>query len=478
MKGVEMNKYEKVAELVLQQVGGTENIIKVYHCMTRLRFQLKDDGKADLEQLKAINGVMGAQFREDTLQVIIGTTVDDVYQEILKQGGLTGESHAKTQNMTEKDSGNKKFSLRGIGNGIIHTFSNSMGPLVPLFVTLGMVNIVAALIGPSVFHLVSDTSDIYNNFYYIGQAIIYFLPILVAVTASKHFGANMYIAVTLAALMVYPELTAAIGGETGFTIYGIHAPNAAYDSQIIPILLVVWAQSYIEKGLNKVIPDAMKIIGVGFFTVLIMFPLEFLVLGPLGNSIGSALVSVVLGLYQAAGPAETTIVCALISFLTAFGIGRPIFFACMSVLLSNGVEYAYMPIAMVLNNFLIMGISLGYFIKEKSTAKKQLGMTCFISTLVGGVSEPALFGIVLPNKKTFLPIILSGALSGLYLGITHVGYYQFGPSNILSVLGFVSTEGGANFINGCIASGIALTAALLLMLLLYKNDESGKESQG
>lgn len=459
-----MDKNKIIAEEVLRQVGGEENVKRVYHCMTRLRFSLKDESIINLEQLKAVDGVMGAQFREDLLQVIIGTTVDDVYRELLKLGDFQEE--VIEENLDE--GGKKEFSVKGIGSAIINTFSNSMGPLVPLFVTLGMVNVIAALIGPTVFKLVSDTSDIYNNFYYIGQAIIYALPIFVAVTASKHFGTNVYISLTLAILMIYPDLVAALAKETGFAIYGIKAPNVAYDSQIIPILLVVWVQSYVEKLLNKIIPDTLKVICVGLLTVVIMFPLEFLVLGPAGFYLGSALVSVVLGLYEIAGPIETMLVTAVIPFLTAFGVGRPIFFACMSVLLSNGSEYAYMPIAMVLNNYIIMGATLGYSIKEQSADKKQLGITCFISTLLGGVSEPALFGIIVPNKKTYLPLIISGALSGLYLGIMHVGYFQFGPSNILNVLGFIAPEGGTNFMHGCIASGIAFVVALVMMLVFYK----------
>lgn len=468
-----LSKYGDIARQVLEKVGGKDNVRDVYHCMTRLRFQLKKDEQADIDGLKAMKGVLGVQFKEETLQVIVGTSVDEIYKEILACAKL--EEHDKLDEYHQEDLPEKKgFSIRRIGLGIVNTFSNSMGPLVPLFVTLGMVNIVAAIIGPTMLNLVSDQSDIYNNFYYIGQAIIYFLPVFVAVTASKYFKANTFISVVLTAVMLYPDLITALSAEGGFTVYGITAPNVTYSGQIIPALLIVWVQSYVEKLLNKIIPDTLKIIGVGFITVLVMFPLSMLALGPIGYYIGSGLTSVVLGLYNVAGPVETAIVCALIPFLTAFGIGRPIFFACMSILLSSGVEYAYMPIAMVLNNFLVMGISLGYMIKSKQSGSKQLGLTCFVSTLLGGVSEPALFGIVLPNPKTFLPIIISGAVSGLYLGIMHVGYYQFGSSNILGVIGFVGGSSSGNFINGCIASALAFIIALAAMLLLYKDKETSK----
>ena len=468
-----LSKYGDIARQVLEKVGGKDNVRDVYHCMTRLRFQLKKDEQADIDGLKAMKGVLGVQFKEETLQVIVGTSVDEIYKEILACAKL--EEHDKLDEYHQEDLPEKKgFSIRRIGLGIVNTFSNSMGPLVPLFVTLGMVNIVAAIIGPTMLNLVSGQSDIYNNFYYIGQAIIYFLPVFVAVTASKYFKANTFISVALTAVMLYPDLITALSAEGGFTVYGITAPNVTYSGQIIPALLIVWVQSYVEKLLNKIIPDTLKIIGVGFITVLVMFPLSMLALGPIGYYIGSGLTSVVLGLYNVAGPVETAIVCALIPFLTAFGIGRPIFFACMSILLSSGVEYAYMPIAMVLNNFLVMGISLGYMIKSRHSGSKQLGLTCFVSTLLGGVSEPALLGIVLPNPKTFLPIIISGAVSGLYLGIMHVGYYQFGPSNILGVIGFVGGSSSGNFINGCIASALAFIIALAAMLLLYKDKETSK----
>ena len=467
-----MSKYSETARQVLEKVGGKENVKDVYHCMTRLRFKLKNESAADMEGLKAAKGVLGAQFKEDTLQVIVGTSVDEIYKELLACGKF--EEHEKLDEYEAEDVKKEGFSLKKLGMGIVNTFSNSMGPLVPLFVTLGMVNIVAAVIGPTMLNLVSDQSDLYTNFYYAGQAIIYFLPVLAAITASRYFKANTFISVALTALMLYPDLTAALSAEGGYTIYGIAAPNVTYSGQIIPALLIVWIQSYVERFLNKVIPDTLKIIGVGFVTVLIMMPLSFLVLGPIGYYIGSGLTNVVLGLYNAAGPVETAIVGALMPFLTAFGIGRPIFFACMAILFANGVEYAYMPLAMVLTNFLVMGISLGYMIRSKKDGSKQMGLTCFVSTLLGGVSEPALFGIVLPNPRTFVPILISGAVSGLYLGLTKVGYYQFGPSNVMGVIGFVSAESSANFVNGCIASALAFGIALVAMLLLYKDKETTK----
>lgn len=363
----------------------------------------------------------------------------------------------------------KKFSIKELGVNIINTFSNCIGPLVPLFVALGMVNIITSLVGPGILNI-GGNNGLYQNLHGIGQAILYVLPVLVAVTASHHFGTNLFISIALAGLMIYPELGGALQSEKGFAICGISAPAVMYGGQFVPMIFVVWIQKYVEKLLNKMIPDALKVIGVGILTILVMFPLEFLILGPAGNAVSKAFIAVTVNLYNFAGPLATMFLCAAIPFMTASGIGRPIFFACMSVLFMEGAEFMYMPISMVLNNFLIMGVTLGYWVKESTPAGKKRGRECFISLLAGGVSEPVLFEIVLPNKKTYPPIIIAGAASGLYLGFMKVGYFQFGPSNVLSVLGFISPDGGTNFIHGSIAAGIAFLLAFVLTVIMYKRE--------
>lgn len=346
-----------------------------------------------------------------------------------------------------------------------------MSPLIPLFVVVGMANVIAAVIGPSMLNLVSSESALYTNFYYIGQSILYFLPVLTAYTVSRKLGSNVLVSIALACLLLYPDLAGAMAAEGGYTIYGIPVPDITYSSQLIPVLLIVWVQSYVEKFLNKHVPKVVNVLIVPFGTMAVMFPLGFCVLGPLGFYIGSALSQFIMWLYQTAGPVETMIVCAFIPFITVFGIGKPIFFSCLTVLLSTGVEYSYMGIAMVLNNWLAMGVAAAYILKTKSVERKQYGITSLASDFLGGVSEPTLFGIILPNRKTYLPIIMGGAVSGLYLGIMKVGYYQFGASNFLGVMGFIGGSGNSNFINGCIASALAFGVTFVMMLITFKEPD-------
>lgn len=472
-----MTKNQELASKILEGVGGISNINDVFHCATRLRFSLKDIN-VDADALKAIKGVLGTTVAEGRLQIIIGPHVDDVYKELIQISGLNKQESIK-ENL-DNEMGKGPFSLgaavKAIPTAILNTFSDSMNPLVPLLVAMGMINVVAAIIGPTVLKLVDADADLYKNFYYIGQAIIYFLPVFVAITASKHFDTNVFISVTLACIMLYPDIITALSSEAGYTVFGITAPAVTYSSQIIPIILVIWIQSYVEKLLNKIVPNSLKMVLVGFMTLVIMMPLAFCVLGPLGFRFGALLAQGVSWLYMTAGPIETALIGAFGAFILAFGVGRPIFFSCLGVLLATGVEFTYMPMAMGTYNFMVMGIALGYALKVKGGDEKRLGWTCFVSCALGGVSEPILFGIILPNPKTFPAVFIGGAVSGFLAGLLKVGYYQFGPTNALAVMGYIGGEGSANLINGCIACAAGFLVALGIMLLTFKtSDEAAKK---
>ena len=463
-----MSKNQETAVQVLELVGGKENVTNIFHCATRLRFNLKDNGLANLEEIGKVKGVMGTHVASGEIQVIIGPAVDDVYNEIIKVAGLE-----RTNRIDEDLDGSDKerdLSPKGIFNSVINAFSACMNPLVPVFVLLGMLNVIAAIIGPNFLNLVSEESNLYTNFYWAGQAIIYFLPVLIAVTASKHFKANMYISLVLSFILLYPNLVALMGEGIEYTVYGIPAAAVTYSASVIPIMMIVVCQSYVEKIINKFIPNALKVILVPLLTVLVMLPIALCALGPLGTYVGNIIADGIIWLRDVAGPLETMLVAAFIPFMSAFGIGRPVFFISLTTLLTTGSEFAYMPIAMVINNWLIMGVAAGFTLKSKDAEDKQLGLTCLAASFLGGVSEPTLFGIFLPNKKLYLPVMIGGALSGLYLGIMNVGLYQFGATNFLNVMGFFGGS-SSNFIHGCIASAIAFLVTFGLIMFMYKGKE-------
>ena len=460
-----MKNKREMAQKILEKMGGMENISNVFHCMTRLRFNLKDIGLVNLEDVKQIEGVVGVQICSGEIQVIIGPAVESVYNEVIDITGLakTSQIDEDLDNLNQKE----KWSIKKICNDILNVFSACITPLIPLFVVIGIFNMIAVLIGPQFLKLVSEESDIYKNFYYVSQAILYFLPIMIAYTASKHFKCNTLITLALAAFMLYPALTEIIKEGTSFTIFGLPMPLVDYSNSLIPMMLIPWVQSYLERFLNRYIPDVIKVIFVPCGTILIMLPISLCLLGPIGNYIGVFLGQFIAWLYSVAGPLETAFVGALCVFSIVFGFTKPIFFICVTTLMSTGVEYTFLPIAMVIGNWVMLGALAGYIFTEKSVDKKQFGITCFVSLFLGGVSEPGVFGVFLNNKNSLIATAIAGAVSGLYIGIMNVGYYVFGPSSFLNVMGFIGGP-STNFLHGCIGAGIAFVCALVIMLILQK----------
>lgn len=460
-----MSKSSKIASSLLELVGGKQNISDVFHCMTRLRFNLKDVSLANLEEIKKVDGVLGVQIVSGEIQVIIGAGVEPVYNDVIAMTGLA-ETAAIQENL-DPDVAPKVKGVKGFFSSLFNVFSATFSPLVPLFVVVGIFNMIAVLIGPQFFKLVAEDSAIYKNFYYVGQAILYFLPILVAYTAARRFKCNPLISIALAGILLYPEFIKIVSAGTPYTVYGIPVTLVDYSQSIIPIMLIVWVQSYIEKLLNKHIPEVIKVIVVPCGTIAVMLPLALCLLGPAGTFIGTGLGQLIFGLYNVAGPIATLLYGAIVVIGVALGFTRPIFFIAMTALFANGVEYAIMPASMVYLNWVVMGTILGYVIKSKTAKDRQFGITCFASNFLGGVSEPSIFGIIFNNRKLLISGVVAGAAAGLYSGIMNVGYYAFGPSNFLGVIGFLGGS-QANFIHGCIAAGIGFVCAFLVTMFVYR----------
>lgn len=368
------------------------------------------------------------------------------------------------------------ISLKKIASGIINALTACMNPLIPLFVVVGLANISALLIGPMFLNLVTEKSDLYTNFIFIGRSVIYFIPVFAAVTASDYFKSNKMIAVAMAAMMLFPDMIDALAVAEGYSFFGIPVPNIAYQGQLIPILLAVFIQSHIEKYLSKIIKsEAVSRFVIPFATLIIMSPLIFIILGPAGYYIGFVLAGAILWLYDVAGPVQTMLLGSASLFLMASGVTRPVFIISLNLLITNGVEFSFLPIVMITQNWVAAGIAAGYFIKAKAAENKQTGITSLATVAFGGVSEPILYGIILPNKKTYLPVVLAGAFSGLLLGVFRVGYYQFAPSSILGLIGFIGGDDN-NLLFGVSASLAAFVAAFLLMLLLFKDTNLEEEN--
>lgn len=461
---------KQVALEILENIGGKNNIKNVYHCMTRLRFNLNDLNLINKEKLNQIDGVMGIQEATKEFQVIIGPGVQTVYKELLTLTGFSEQSTI-TDDEPTKQNNKKKFSIKSWMVDVLNVMSASLAPLVPLFVVVGLFNTVAVLIGPNFLSLVSEESDIYKVFYYVGQSILYFLPILVGYAASKRLNSNTLITMAIACFMLYPSFTEIVSSDVAFSIFGIPMANVDYSMSVFPIILIAWSQAKVETFLNKYVHDAIKVIVIPCLTILIVLPLGLCLLGPIGNYIGLGLGLLITNLYKYAGPLATLIAGATAVISGSFGITRPIFFVALSTMLANGVEYAYMPIAMSVANWVMLGALVAFVIRTKSAKKRQLGISCLIALFFGGVSEPALYGIFLERRKILISTAISGAISGLSVGLLQVGYYVFGPSNFLNILGFVGGDSNSNLIRGIICCTIAFVSSFVLTYIMDTDSE-------
>jgi PTS system beta-glucosides-specific IIC component len=249
-------KFQKIAEDVLKAVGGKENVANLAHCMTRLRFNLKDESVPNEEEIKNIPGVIGVMKAGGQFQIIIGQTVEHVYQYLCEIGGFENTSKLD-ENL---DQPKKEVTLKYIGSSILDGLAGCLTPLIPLLMAASMFKMFAALFGPSMLGVISESSDVYKLLIFVGDAGFYFFPIVVGYTAAKKFGVTPVIAMFLGGIMLHPTFVEMATKGVTFSVFGIPCTPQNYASTILPIIMSVWVMSYIEKFFKKYLPNALKTI--------------------------------------------------------------------------------------------------------------------------------------------------------------------------------------------------------------------------
>ena len=450
------NTIEQIANAVLAAVGGGENISFVTHCITRLRFNLKDMGLPKQEEIKQIKGVLGVLVSGGQLQVIIGQNVPKVYAALCAQAGIQTQA-AINENL---DAPREKLTPKRIGGNILNYLSGSMVPMIPAMMAAALFKTLQVVVGPDMLNIVAADSSFYLLCGFVYSAFFYFMPIYLGYTASKKLGMNPVMGMLAACLLLVPDFMAMAGAETAFTVYGIPCRVVNYSQSVLPIILTIWVMHYIDKFFKKIIPDVLSTVFVPFLTMVVTVPLELCLLAPLGSILGDFIGNGLLAFGNVGGFIAVAIVAALWEFLVMTGMHQVMIVFAISTIMSNGYENFILP-AGGCATFAAFGIALGAFLRLRDKDEKSLSMGYFVSGILGGVTEPALYGIGFKYKRPFVAMAIGGFCGGLYAGITHVCTYVMGATNFLSILGFVN-GGTANLINGCIASVIALAVSTLL----------------
>lgn len=454
---------QETASRILQEVGGEENVDNLTHCVTRLRFTLKSTENVDEGRVKAIPGVLGVVNQGGQFQVIIGQEVASAYNEILKLGTF---STSTPLDINEDDAPKK-----GVVNRILDTVAGIFSPIMPVIAGVGMIKALLSIL--KLFSLINPEGELYYFLSFIADTGYYFLPVYLAASAARKFHCNMFMSMLLGAMLLHPNFSAL--GESGdiISVIGLPVRIVTYSSSVIPILLIVLVYSYVEKIAEKVVPSIIKFIAKPLLSLLIMAPIAFCVLGPLGGFLGDALVSGLLAIQDVIPWALPTIIGAFMPFLVMTGMHYSLLPAYVNSLSALGYETIIGP-GNLPSNIAQGAAALCVALKTKNREFRQLAISSGVTALLG-VTEPALFGVNLRLKRPLIAMAIGGGLGGLYAGLT--GVLRFGGGGAgLAAIGLYVGPNPMNVTNALISCAIAFVATFVLMWFIGFEDIPADET--
>ena len=420
-----MDKRE-VVKLIIQNVGGKENINNVWHCMTRLRLDLTDNNKINQENINKLEGVMGTQLQSDQFQIVIGTNVKDYYDIFSKEIDINNNS--ETQD-------NPKNSKKGIISIFMDVVSGVFGPIVPAIAGAGMIK--GLLAGFIALKIISNESDTVKIIDMAASGVFIFLPFFLAVSAAKIFKTNQYLAAAIAACIMSPNMIAAAkeGAVASFSFLGfIPIPVFNYSGSVIPIIFAVWILSHVHKLVDKVMPEVLKTVFTPTVTLFIMSFLTLSVIGPVGIYLGKGLAVIIQALFNISPVLAGLIVGAIRPVAILTGMHH----AMTPIALQNFQEQGYdmlMPM-MFMANMSITGATLAVYFKEKDKKEKSVILSSAISGLLG-ITEPALFGVLTKYKKAFLAATIGSSAASAFIAFFGVRIYGYILSSIFSLPAYI-----------------------------------------
>ncbi|MEE3489016.1 MAG: PTS transporter subunit EIIC [Bulleidia sp.] len=459
---------EKIASDVLEAVGGKENIISVQHCITRLRFNLKDQSIPDAERIKKINGVIGTNVVGQQYQVIIGQNVPKVYDALCNQAGLEKKA-AVDENLD--DAPKEKLTAKSLGTKILDYLSGCMMPLIPAMMAAAMFKTLEVVLGPDMLKVINAESDFYKVCEFVYYGFFYFMPIYLGVNAAKKTGLNPFMGALAGGCLLVPDFVTLVGTEgASLSVYGIPARMMTYGQTVLPVVLIVPFMSVVWKFFQKHVPDMLSTVFTPFLTMVVSIPFIYCILGPLGGYLGDLIGNGLVWFGEHGGFIAVAVVAALWEFLVMTGMHQVLIVFGITSMMSVGSDH-FVLTAGGMATWAAFGMALGAFLRLKEKDEKTLALGYFVSGILGGVTEPVLYGIGFKYKKPFVSLIIGGFLGGLYVGITGVGTYVMGATNFLAVLGYMG-GGTSNLVNGVIGAMIAMfsTAALTYFFGFDKND--------
>ncbi|MGT2897890.1 beta-glucoside-specific PTS transporter subunit IIABC [Streptococcus macedonicus] len=421
--------YTELAKDIVAHVGDKDNVVKLVHCVTRLRFTLKDESKADDEYLKQRDGIVTVVKAGGQYQVVIGNHVPDVYDTVLQVSGIPGEGGIDVN----KDDGPKGNLL----DRFIALVSGLFQPMLGVLSAAGMLKGVVAILAACG---VSETSGLYIILHAAGDGFFQFLPLILAITASKRFKMNQFTALALGFALVYPGIASSFAnGNVNFLGIPVIFPTSSYLSTVLPIILTVYVGSKIEHLFKKIVPDVVKVFVVPFFVLLITVPLAFLMIGPVMNWASDLIGVIFTGIYNISPILYGLILGALWQVLVMFGLHWGLVPLAILELQQN--PPGVILVASIAICFSQAGALLNIMIRTKESKVRELAIPAFISALFG-VTEPAIYGVTLPMR---IPFYISCGVSGIIGALTmffNVYGYSVGAMGVFQYPSYVNPANG------------------------------------
>ncbi|WP_238860219.1 beta-glucoside-specific PTS transporter subunit IIABC [Clostridium sp. YIM B02569] len=454
--------YSIVAKEIIEKIGGVNNVSSVIHCMTRLRFTLKDESIVNDEQVKKIKGVMGVMKKGGQYQIIIGNEVSKCYKEVLKLGNFS-DSANNTENSNEK---------QNIITKVLDVVSGSMSATMPAIIGAGMVKVLVVLL--TTIGFLSNTTQTYTILSALGDATFYFLPMILVISTSKKFNINPYTFAAVIGVMVYPDFVKLLGAGSPVSFLGLPVTTASYGYSVIPVILMAWVMKYIEEIVDKITPAVTKNFLKPMLILLIAMPIAIIVVGPLGFLVGKGLSTVMYTIQDKANWIALPLMAAFMPLIVMTGMHWAFVPMALTALANPGYE-TLLLVAMLPSNLAQGASALAVSLKSKNKDLKQVASASSISALLAGVTEPAMYGVTIKYKKPLIASMIASGIAGLYAGIVALKVYVFATPALISIVQFIDPNGSSNFINALITAAIAIVGSFALTWIIGFDDPANEE---
>ena len=453
--------YAEIADTLIVALGGKENITRLFHCMTRLRFYVKDRTKINEKEILKVSGISGVNWHEDQFQVIAGNEVNEMYKALENKGVPTDDAPAA-----------ESQSSKSVVSKIIDSITGCMTPMIPALTAAGMIKVVLSLL--TTFHLVTDTSSTYQVISMIGDVTFYFMPFLIAANAAKVFRVNQSLALFIAGVYLSPAFVSMVASDAAITLFGLPITKATYSYSVIPVILMVWITHYIELLVDRITPKMVKLILNPTLVILISAPIALIVVGPLGTIIGNGLAVAINFLSAKLGFIIVGILAATFPFIVMTGMHHALTPIGLNAIATGGTD-SLIFVSQVCSNIAQSGSSFAVAVKSKDENMKQLASAAGVSALMG-ITEPALYGVTLKLKRPVVAAAIAAGIGGIVGGLLHVSLY-IAQNCIMAIPAFIGEKGMSNLLYGIIMIVVSFVASFVLTFIFGFEDAEPEQEE-